>query len=58
MTVLEIGSYYGVLGSLLKNKVKNYSGLELSNHASNYAKNNFKLNIFNETIESHLKKKK
>ena len=57
MDVLEIGSYYGVLGSLLKNKVKNYSGLELSNHGSNYAKNNFKLNIFNENIESHLKKK-
>ena len=57
MDVLEIGSYYGVLGSLLKNKVKNYSGLELSTHGSSYAKNNFKLNIFNETIESHLKKK-
>ena len=56
MDVLEIGSYYGVLGSLLKNKVKSYSGLELSTHGSNYSKKNFKLNIFNETIESHLKK--
>ena len=28
--LLEIGSYYGVLGSVLKDKVKNYSGLELS----------------------------
>ncbi len=55
--VLEIGSYYGVLGSVLKDKVKNYSGLELSKHASNYAKNNFNLNIYNETIENHLKKK-
>ena len=56
MNVLEIGSYYGVLGSVLKDKVKNYSGLELSTHASDYAKNNFDLNIYNETIESHLKK--
>ena len=38
MDVLEIGSYYGVLGSLLKNKVKSYSGLELSTHGSNYSK--------------------
>ncbi len=56
MEVLEIGSYYGILGSVLKNMVKNYSGLELSTHGSNYARNNFKLNIYNETIENHLKK--
>ena len=56
MTVLEIGSYYGVLGSVLKNKFKNYSGLELSVHGSDYAKNNYGLNIHNETIEDHLKK--
>ena len=56
MNVLEIGSYYGVLGSVLKDKVKNYSGLELSTHGSNYAKNKFNLNIYNETIENHLKK--
>ena len=55
MNILEIGSYYGVLGSI-KNKVKNYSGLELSTHGSNYAKTNFNLNIYNETIENHLKK--
>ena len=58
MNVLEIGAYYGVLGSVLKDKVKNYSGLELSLHSTNYAKDNFKLNIYNETIENHLKKKK
>ena len=57
MNVLEIGSYYGVLGSVLKNKVKSYSGLELSTHGSNYAKNNFNLKIYNETIENHLKKR-
>ena len=56
MNVLEIGAYYGVLGSVLKDKVKNYSGLELSAHSANYAKSNFKLNIYNETIENHLKK--
>ena len=38
MNVLEIGAYYGVLGSVLKDKVKNYSGLELSLHSTNYAK--------------------
>ncbi len=58
MNVLEIGAYYGVLGSVLKDKVKNYSGLELSAHSTNYAKDNFKLNIYNETIEDHLKKEK
>ncbi len=57
MNVLEIGSYYGVLGSVLKNKVKSYSGLELSTHGSNYAKDNYDLNIYNETIENHLKKR-
>ncbi len=56
MNALEIGSYYGVLGSVLKDKVKNYSGLELSKHGSNYAKKNYNLNIYNESIESHLKK--
>ena len=55
MNVLEIGSYYGVLGSVLKDKVKNYSGLELSIHGSNYQKK-FNLNIYNESIENHLKK--
>ena len=54
--VLEIGSYYGVLGSVLKDKVNKYSGLELSSHGSNYARKNYNLNIYNETIENHLKK--
>ena len=56
MSILEIGSYYGVLGSVLKDKVKNYSGLELSTHGSIYAKKNYKLNIYNETIANHLTK--
>ena len=44
------------ISSPLKDKVKNYSGLELSTHGSNYAKKNFNLKIYNETIESHLEK--
>jgi len=48
--VLEIGSYYGAFGSQIKEKVKNYTGLELSTHASKYAKNNFNLNIENKSI--------
>ena len=43
--VLELGSYYGVLGSLIKQKVKNYTGIEFSKSASNYAKKKFNLNI-------------
>ena len=59
-SVLEIGSYYGVLGNILnKSKlIKKYSGLELSEHAATFSKNQFKLNIINETIEIHQKKNK
>ena len=39
--VLEIGSYYGILGNLIKPHVKNYTGLELSIHAVEYSKKNF-----------------
>ena len=58
MNVLEIGSYYGVLGSILNKKFKNYSGLELSTHGSNYSKNIFGLNIYNETVEQHSQREK
>ena len=39
-SVLEIGSYYGVLGNILnKSKlIKKYSGLELSEHAATFFK--------------------
>lgn len=59
-SVLEIGSYYGVLGNILnKSKlVKKYSGLELSEHAVTFSKNQFNLNVINETIENHHKKNK
>jgi 2-polyprenyl-3-methyl-5-hydroxy-6-metoxy-1,4-benzoquinol methylase len=43
--VLEIGSYYGVLGSLIKNKVKSYTGIEYSKSASKYAIKKFDLKI-------------
>ena len=55
-SVLEVGSYYGVFGSIIKPNVKNYSGLELSKHGSNYSKKNYNLEIFNETIEEHSKR--
>ena len=55
-SVLEIGSYYGVFGNIIKPNVKNYSGLELSKHGSDYSKKNYNLKIFNETIEEHSKR--
>lgn len=56
-SVLEIGSYYGLLGSIINEKVKNYYGLELSYHGCKFSKDKFNLNIFNETIEEHSKRK-
>ena len=56
LKVLEIGSYYGVLGNLINPHVKEYHGLELSTHAANYAKKNFNLNIITEQPEEYLKK--
>jgi len=52
-SVLEVGSYYGVFGNIIKPNVKNYSGLELSKHGTEYSKKNYNLEIFNETIEEH-----
>ena len=52
-SILEVGSYYGVFGNIIKPNVKNYSGLELSKHGTNYSKKNYNLEIFNETIEEH-----
>jgi len=49
--ILEIGSYYGILGSIVKPHVKNYTGLELSRHAANYARKNYNLNIVNKSIK-------
>ena len=54
--VLEIGSYYGILGSIIKLHVKNYTGLELSKHAVEYSKKNFNLNVTNEPLDKFLKK--
>lgn len=52
-SVLEVGSYYGVFGNIIKPNVKKYSGLELSKHGSDYSKKNYNLETFNETIEEH-----
>jgi len=49
--VLEIGSYYGILGNIIKPHVKEYTGLELSKHAAEYSKKNFGLNIVSEPLE-------
>jgi|TARA_B100001964_G_C14167620_1_gene569894 2-polyprenyl-3-methyl-5-hydroxy-6-metoxy-1,4-benzoquinol methylase len=49
--VLEIGSFYGVLGSIIAPIVKSYTGVELSKHASEYAIKNYKLNIINQSAE-------
>ena len=54
--VLEIGSYYGILGDLIKPLVKKYEGVEISSHAAEYSKKK-KLNVYNEKIEDYLKKK-
>jgi len=53
--VLEIGSYYGVLGNIIKPHVRKYIGLELSIHASQYAKKNYELDIYNGTIQDYIK---
>ena len=57
-TVLEIGAYYGVLGKLIQPLVKEYTGLELSKHASDYSKNNSNLNIITQSIEEYSKNNK
>ena len=56
LKVLEIGSYYGVLGNLINPCVKEYHGLELSTHAANYAEKNFNLKTITEKPEEFLKK--
>lgn len=54
--VLEIGSYYGVFGNLIKPYVDNYTGLELSKHAAEYSRNTYSLNIENDSLYSFLSK--
>ena len=53
--VLEIGSYYGILGNIIKPNVKNYIGLELSKHAALYSKKKFNLNIINQSLNEFAK---
>jgi 2-polyprenyl-3-methyl-5-hydroxy-6-metoxy-1,4-benzoquinol methylase len=54
--VLEIGSYYGVLGNLIKPYVDNYTGLELSKHAAEYSKKKYSLNVMNDSLYKFLNK--
>ena len=56
--VLEIGSYYGIFGALIKQHVNQYKGIELSKHGAEYAKNKYNLNIENKTIDEYLKEVK
>ena len=56
INVLEIGSYYGILGNLIKPYVKSYSGLELSSHAADFSRKKFNLNIIEESLEKYLGK--
>ena len=51
--VLEIGSYYGVLGSLLKPRVKEYNGIELSKHGADFSKKNL-VQIYLFTVRRYL----
>ena len=55
-SVLEIGSYYGVFGNLIKKHVKKYTGLELSKHAAEYSKSFFLLNVENDSLNTYLQK--
>lgn len=48
--VLEIGSYYGAFGSQIKERVKSYTGIELSSFATKHAKENFNLNVKNQSV--------
>jgi 2-polyprenyl-3-methyl-5-hydroxy-6-metoxy-1,4-benzoquinol methylase len=54
--VLEIGSYYGILGNIIKSHVKDYTGLELSKHAAEYSRKNYNLKVVNERLDKFLTK--
>ena len=53
--ILEIGSYYGILGNIIKSHVNSYTGLELSKHAAQYSKKKFSLNIINQSLKEFSK---
>ncbi len=52
--VLEIGSYYGVFGSIISPEVNKYKGIELSSHAVEFAKKNYSLDVESKSIDQHL----
>ena len=54
--MLEIGSYYGILGNIIKPHVKDYTGLELSKHAAEYSRKNYNLKVANEPLDKFLTK--
>ena len=52
--VLEIGSYYGVFGSIINPEVKRYKGIELSGHAVEFSKSKYYLDVETKSIDQHL----
>ena len=52
--VLEIGSYYGVFGSIISPEVKKYKGIELSEHAVKFAKKKYSLDFESKSIDEYL----
>ena len=56
--ILEIGSYYGAFGSEVVDYVNTYTGIEMSNHAVNFAREKYKLNVHNKNVEDHFKESK
>lgn len=52
--VLEIGSYYGVFGSIINKAVGTYTGIELSRDAVKFSKNEYGLNVENKSIDKYL----
>lgn len=53
--ILEVGSYCGIFGHIVKKSGYDYVGIEPSRWASNYASEKLKLNVINGTLEKNLK---
>ena len=51
--VLEIGSYYGVFGSIINPEVKKYKGIELSAHGVEFSKKKYSLDAESKSIDQY-----
>ena len=56
--VLEIGSYYGVFANIANKDIKNFSSIELSMHARDFAKKNYNIDSINQDPIKYLDNKK